>query len=866
MITWRTLAGLGLALLIWAGWYRGSDLTRWFEERYKIGQTTGDIYVSGPQVYTRERLVNDRYREDAWYSAMLDQFKPYGPTEFLSRNTNSDTQVTLGLGVAATPPTTLGTPQPPGGAGAGGTATSPAALPSVDEFDDMRTYRERVRNRMIENQLDDRHDIRGNSLYRLGFDAAVLPGTNTRKSAKISISILPPDGLLPKDSAESSDDALRDIEKTLANLSSLFELKSGSVWERTYLRWLESLGKRFDDARKSLRTSYDENRFTPDQYEKLLASVRKTARDLANGIDPLIKEAGDKGIQDYGIPDKYENWNRDSFFDLANKVSAQSYDIASSASAFASIMKDFREEYSRGSVKPSDPAHKAYKDEIDRLIDVANQERALWSFVNTRLNPPPNIQSGNQQPATTENECQNIQNYFRAPQVTDTPPLQPVDLQPIDQNDFADPLTYFLDIAFEGDLAEAVLGQRDAQTGRKLTALDTLITLTEVNQKYGSSGRAFFFNPRVASLDVIVDENCIPEQMKSNKPETNVHQRKVFALGPQIENIRRYLPEFDWRKEIERLYETRDLPRDAEPNTIKIGLINFIRKVGLRLDAFSYAFTPSEPEDFIATKSSDDQNAGLSVQAGVGSAGGQGGGGVNASRAKQTNRSRNAERERVVSFGAEKNAATPTFGWIIQPEEPADDDSSYHQRALQTRLAALVSLPAWWEELRLRVKQSWVDESDDSETPPKVQDFTIELPVNFETVEASLFVNDRSPVVFEEEVEGLTVRPCEKAEILIPGRRLWRSTVVTLGGQRANGIFVLPDMNGIIATFNKIHYPSGWSDDRLPRQLLTVWTSQGSITLKVPVTLKLPFRTARPQCSDDEPTPSDAGAAIHPPG
>ena len=34
--------------------------------------TTGSIYVSGPQVYTRERLVNDRYREDAW---LLDELK-----------------------------------------------------------------------------------------------------------------------------------------------------------------------------------------------------------------------------------------------------------------------------------------------------------------------------------------------------------------------------------------------------------------------------------------------------------------------------------------------------------------------------------------------------------------------------------------------------------------------------------------------------------------------------------------------------------------------------------------------------------------------------------------------------------------------
>jgi len=56
-------------------------------------------------------------------------------------------------------------------------------------------YREQIRSLMIENQLDDRHDLRGNSLYRLRFDATVLPGGNTRASAKVTISVLPPDDL-----------------------------------------------------------------------------------------------------------------------------------------------------------------------------------------------------------------------------------------------------------------------------------------------------------------------------------------------------------------------------------------------------------------------------------------------------------------------------------------------------------------------------------------------------------------------------------------------------------------------------------------------------------------------------------------------
>jgi hypothetical protein len=39
------------------------------------------------------------------------------------------------------------------------------------------------------------------------------------------------------------------------------------------------------------------------------------------------------------------------------------------------------------------------------------------------------------------------------------------------------------------------------------------------------------------------------------------------------------------------------------------------------------------------------------------------------------------------------------------------------------------------------------------------------------------------------------------AELILRGSRLWRSTEVTLGSQRADEIVVLPDMAGIIARF-----------------------------------------------------------------
>ena len=38
-------------------------------------------------------------------------------------------------------------------------------------------------------QLDDRHDLAGNTLYRFDFDATIAPGNNTRASALITIAV-----------------------------------------------------------------------------------------------------------------------------------------------------------------------------------------------------------------------------------------------------------------------------------------------------------------------------------------------------------------------------------------------------------------------------------------------------------------------------------------------------------------------------------------------------------------------------------------------------------------------------------------------------------------------------------------------------
>ncbi len=102
-----------------------------------------------------------------------------------------------------------------GAIGARARETTIKASPE-EHFEDLNAYRARLRQRQVEIRLDDVHDTGGNSLYRLQFTAAVLPGRVKNKFGVLDLEIGP---------GETSIDAV----------------------QRLYERWLTSLAGR--DAR-----------------------------------------------------------------------------------------------------------------------------------------------------------------------------------------------------------------------------------------------------------------------------------------------------------------------------------------------------------------------------------------------------------------------------------------------------------------------------------------------------------------------------------------------------------------------------------------------------------------------------------------
>jgi hypothetical protein len=232
-----------------------------------VGKTTGLIYVSRPEVYTREHLVNERLDREAWlrkqlaeadaqtfgYQGLADtrsfqgwlskteaQVDPGSVALYLAQQKQQLdairqgeetatlqhsidvallqkqlTDVKSGATTAATPgPTPTATsvqtpaapasnPTRPGGeqnqpyTSLLGLATALSPTPTgasaspLDLFRDRLAYRNEIYAQRAENSLDDAHDLNGNTLYQLTFNATIIPEDDTSHWAMIEVRIGP---------------------------------------------------------------------------------------------------------------------------------------------------------------------------------------------------------------------------------------------------------------------------------------------------------------------------------------------------------------------------------------------------------------------------------------------------------------------------------------------------------------------------------------------------------------------------------------------------------------------------------------------------------------------------------------------------
>ena len=146
------------------------------------------IFVQSPEVYTRARLLNDRNEQKNWLTGQLELTKDSGKFITLEEEERRSIEETLRIGVRATKPSTSEDPSsaPPNPSGNEGGATPRGISPRTTEtialerrptgllFESMSKFRDDIRSELSRIQLDDRHDLGGNTAYTLRFPTSVV--------------------------------------------------------------------------------------------------------------------------------------------------------------------------------------------------------------------------------------------------------------------------------------------------------------------------------------------------------------------------------------------------------------------------------------------------------------------------------------------------------------------------------------------------------------------------------------------------------------------------------------------------------------------------------------------------------------------
>jgi len=252
---------------------------------------------------------------------------------------------------------------------------------------------------------------------------------------------------------------------------------------------------------------------------------------------------------------------------------------------------------------------------------------------------------------------------------------------------------------------------------------------------------------------------------------------------------------------------------------------------------------------------------------------------------------RNSENE-AVSTAAGRPMA---FGWVVAPR--IREDREFAQVDGQYSLTAVISVPSWWRSVELDIETCWMSRAqvdgflqsrsrgadhiagtrvrergkrnpdcDSSES----QWMVIRLPGPIQELSRKLgFEVLQEPHLSADQTEqNLDIG--QKGVLLLRGERLWRSTEVTLGSQLANSIVVLPNMEGIIATFNCVRPQSGEMRNepdvesgqtvRISRVPARVWTSEG-VTEIANIDLRWPRKTKAATAANSDRAPTKPGAA-----
>ena len=763
----------------------------WLVDPFGESTTLGQISVDTPEIYTRERLVNDRFLQDAWLTRELDResINP-GQQTFAERR---NTSLRFGESGDTSTAKTVGDSSKSSGEKAEGDARLSSRALLLEAVD----YRDVVRNLAIENQLDDRHDLNGNSLYKLKFDAAVLPGTNTQASAQITVRLVPPEFL-----------AALSKKTTLASVPALGKSEHIEAWRSTYLKWIDNLSLRLNQTQKELKQAFHNNEFAHNDYARLIAFLGRNLQVSPRSLPPCRAEVLELHGQDrkpLRLSPHEHSERKACVAALVEKTVLTPAYLVDTTAAVLNAPSEL------GKYLPGLEANKARTAAADPV-----REKVVEDLLNQRLN-----------------------SYFATTTVR---------------------LVLGLTVPESSFVSDAYY---------EIPAFQSLVKLTFFNPfQKSSEGDAFTVKQRIAAIAAIDKE-----RMKSDDDLNLLYKRDEHYWGglyegradPRPSQYKDFaadlLPKINLSVSRIDLNEVQKDGIELTASDFKdvsggsglhvalaeVGLLNFARLAKKHILAFTYSVTPKESSDSVSfTLSTDSAVEGRAAKSGKGTSA--------MADIRREAISRSLERRNaVVGFSNFQDDGSAEFGWLISPRHTILDGPRHVQvqTPAQYPLSALVSLPSWWNQARLHITTSWVGRNGQvirGKTTSATH--VIDVPTDFEPLEAILLgIEQLGPELMETRLDPVLLTACKPGAIVIPGRRLWRSTRVTLGYQTADSIAVLPNMKGIIARFAEVQNQASVSEEETRasgksleiRRPVRVWTSQGSVTLPTPARIGVPI-------------------------
>ncbi|HXT13926.1 MAG TPA: hypothetical protein VN873_20415 [Candidatus Angelobacter sp.] len=195
------------------------------------------------------------------------------------------------------------------------------------------------------------------------------------------------------------------------------------------------------------------------------------------------------------------------------------------------------------------------------------------------------------------------------------------------------------------------------------------------------------------------------------------------------------------------------------------------------------------------------------------------------------------------------------FGWLIGGRFKIADKKhgfklSYEQIPLQEAVQVTLEVPSWWTSVKVDASSQWLKPNADPFSGGQIRDpDIIELKPDYASVTRALMERAEpdynQPQIYpawNSHQYGYVVQAGTPANLLILGRNLWRNPKVFIGlvgAQDVESYSVLPDMQGIVASFSQINLPPTLSTnaDQPVTENLRVVTSDGEAVLKDGVTI-----------------------------